>query len=39
MVGRHVLKYVSRRPVVQDNFGDDAGLEGFEAAHRYFRGG
>jgi asparagine N-glycosylation enzyme membrane subunit Stt3 len=33
----HVLKYVSRRPVVQDNFGDDAGLEGFEAAHRYFR--
>ena len=33
----HVLKYVSRRPVVQDNFGDDAGLQGFETAHRYFR--
>lgn len=33
----HVLKYESRRPVIQDNFGDDAGTRGFEAAQGYFR--
>ena len=35
----HVLKYVGRRPVVQDNFGDDAGVQGFETARRYFSAG
>ena len=32
----HVLRYVAQRPTVQDNFGDDVGDEGFEAAERYF---
>ncbi len=32
----HVVRYVAHRPVVQDNFGDDVGREGFDAAERYF---
>jgi hypothetical protein len=32
----HLLRYVARRPVVQDNFGDDVGARGFELAERYF---
>jgi dolichyl-phosphooligosaccharide-protein glycotransferase len=32
----HVIRYAARRPVVQDNFGDDVGQEGFAAAEAYF---
>ncbi|MEE2673906.1 MAG: STT3 domain-containing protein, partial [Myxococcota bacterium] len=32
----HVTRYVAQRPTVQDNFGDDVGADGFEAAERYF---
>jgi dolichyl-diphosphooligosaccharide--protein glycosyltransferase len=32
----HILKYVAERPVVQDNFGDDVGEEGFALAEDYF---
>ena len=32
----HVVRYVAQRPVVQDNFGDDVGREGFDGAERYF---
>lgn len=32
----HVLRYVSRRPVVQDNFGDDVNEHGFELSEEYF---
>jgi asparagine N-glycosylation enzyme membrane subunit Stt3 len=32
----HVIKYVAERPVIQDNFGDDVGAEGFAAAEDYF---
>jgi hypothetical protein len=32
----HVLRYVAERPVVQDNFGDDVGREGFDAAEAYY---
>ena len=32
----HAIRYVAERPVVQDNFGDDVGREGFEAAEAYF---
>jgi asparagine N-glycosylation enzyme membrane subunit Stt3 len=32
----HALRYVAQRPVVQDNFGDDVGGEGFAAAEAYF---
>jgi dolichyl-diphosphooligosaccharide--protein glycosyltransferase len=32
----HVTRYVSQRPTVQDNFGDDVGSDRFEAAERYF---
>lgn len=32
----HPLRYVARRPVVQDNFGDDVGEEAFAAAEAYF---
>jgi asparagine N-glycosylation enzyme membrane subunit Stt3 len=32
----HVVRYGSERPVVQDNFGDDVGAEGFAAAEAYF---
>jgi len=32
----HVLKYVARRPVLQDNFGDDAAPENMKLAQRYF---
>ncbi len=35
----HVTRYVARRPVVQDNFGDDVGAAGFAAAERYFAAG
>jgi asparagine N-glycosylation enzyme membrane subunit Stt3 len=33
----HALRYASQRPMVQDNFGDDVGTEGWEAAEAYFR--
>ncbi len=33
----HVIKYVGRRPVLQDNFGDDVGRENFERSARYYR--
>jgi asparagine N-glycosylation enzyme membrane subunit Stt3 len=33
----HALRYAAERPVVQDNFGDDVGAEGFDAAEAYFR--
>jgi asparagine N-glycosylation enzyme membrane subunit Stt3 len=32
----HVLRYVAERPLVQDNFGDDVGAEGFARAEAYF---
>ena len=32
----HVLRYVAQRPVVQDNFGDDVGEQGFALAEAYF---
>jgi asparagine N-glycosylation enzyme membrane subunit Stt3 len=32
----HVLRYVARRPVVQDNFGDDVGERSFALAEAYF---
>ncbi len=32
----HALRYVAQRPMVQDNFGDDVGTEGFSAAEAYF---
>ena len=32
----HELRYVAQRPMVQDNFGDDVGTEGFAAAEAYF---
>jgi len=32
----HVVRYVARRPVVQDNFGDDVGSANFADAERYF---
>jgi dolichyl-diphosphooligosaccharide--protein glycosyltransferase len=32
----HIVQYVARRPVVVDNFGDDVGGRGFEAARRYY---
>ncbi len=32
----HAVKYVGRRAVVQDNFGDYGGAENFAAAERYF---
>jgi dolichyl-diphosphooligosaccharide--protein glycosyltransferase len=32
----HILKYVAGRPVVQDNFGDDAAPENFQRAEAYF---
>ena len=32
----HILKYSADRPVVQDNFGDDVGSQGFELAEQYF---
>jgi asparagine N-glycosylation enzyme membrane subunit Stt3 len=32
----HPLRWIARRPVVQDNFGDDAGARGFELAERYY---
>jgi asparagine N-glycosylation enzyme membrane subunit Stt3 len=32
----HALRYVAQRPMVQDNFGDDVGAEGFAAAEAYF---
>ena len=32
----HVVRYVARRPVVQDNFGDDVGPANFADAERYF---
>jgi dolichyl-diphosphooligosaccharide--protein glycosyltransferase len=35
----HVLRYVARRPMVQDNFGDDVGTRGFELAERYYAAG
>lgn len=32
----HVMRYLARRPVVQDNFGDDVGRERFEQAEAYY---
>ncbi|HEX2484859.1 MAG TPA: STT3 domain-containing protein, partial [Myxococcota bacterium] len=32
----HALRYAAQRPLVQDNFGDDVGEEGFSAAEAYF---
>lgn len=32
----HLIRYVAERPVIQDNFGDDVGVEGFAAAEDYF---
>jgi asparagine N-glycosylation enzyme membrane subunit Stt3 len=32
----HLFKYVARRPTLVDNFGDDAGEEGFVWAHGYY---
>jgi len=32
----HLLRYVARRPLVQDNFGDDVGSEGWALAEAYF---
>ncbi len=32
----HLLRWVARRPVVQDNFGDDVSAHGFELAERYY---
>lgn len=32
----HALRYVAERPMVQDNFGDDVGSEGFAASEAYF---
>ncbi len=32
----HVLRYLARRPMVQDNFGDDVGPRNFALAERYF---
>ena len=32
----HVLRYVAERPMVQDNFGDDVGEQGFARAEAYF---
>jgi asparagine N-glycosylation enzyme membrane subunit Stt3 len=32
----HVLRYVAERPLVQDNFGDDVGEQGFARAEAYF---
>jgi asparagine N-glycosylation enzyme membrane subunit Stt3 len=33
----HALRYAAQRPMLQDNFGDDVGAEGFDAAETYFR--
>ena len=33
----HTLRYAAQRPMVQDNFGDDVGTEGWDAAEAYFR--
>jgi dolichyl-diphosphooligosaccharide--protein glycosyltransferase len=33
----HALRYAAQRPMVQDNFGDDVGAEGWDAAEAYFR--
>ena len=32
----HLVQYAGRRPAVVDNFGDDVGERGFEAARRYY---
>lgn len=32
----HVLRYTARRPMVTDNFGDDAGARNFRLSMRYF---
>jgi dolichyl-phosphooligosaccharide-protein glycotransferase len=32
----HLLRYVSRRPMVVDNFGDDVGVENFRLAHEFY---
>lgn len=32
----HVTRYIARRPVVQDNFGDDVGSEAFSEAEHYY---
>jgi asparagine N-glycosylation enzyme membrane subunit Stt3 len=32
----HLLRWVARRPVVQDNFGDDVGARNFALAERYY---
>jgi dolichyl-diphosphooligosaccharide--protein glycosyltransferase len=32
----HMLRYIARRPMVQDNFGDDVGPLNFALAERYF---
>jgi hypothetical protein len=32
----HLLRWIARRPVVQDNFGDDVGARSFELAERYY---
>jgi len=32
----HLLRWIARRPVVQDNFGDDVGARNFALAERYF---
>lgn len=32
----HLLRWVARRPVVQDNFGDDVGTRNFALAERYY---
>lgn len=32
----HLLRWIARRPVVQDNFGDDVGVDNFARAERYF---
>ena len=34
--GGHVIKYVAKRPVIVDNFGDDVGRENFLAARSYY---
>jgi asparagine N-glycosylation enzyme membrane subunit Stt3 len=32
----HLLRWIARRPVVQDNFGDDVGADNFAQAERYY---
>ncbi len=32
----HITRYLARRPVVQDNFGDDLGRERFDQAESYY---